>query len=149
MKLFKRICLALAIVFVGIQLLPIKTNQSEEASSGSFENTYKIPEDVKRILTISCYDCHSNNTNYPWYSKIQPMGWLIEKHINNGKKVLNFSEIGHYSNRKKISKLKSIISQVEKNEMPLASYLLIHHDAKLSKEDQKNLIDFFNHLIDE
>ena len=101
-----------------------------------------------RILHTSCYNCHSNNTNYPWYSYVQPVGLLLEHHINKGKAELNFSEFGTYSLRKQKSKLKSMANQIEKDEMPLSSYTLIHRDARLSKDSKKVLVDYFNALQD-
>lgn len=148
MKLLKRIGLTLAIVFVGIQFIPTKISRSTEVSSGAFEKIFRIPEDVNHVLSVSCYDCHSNNTRYPWYSRVQPVGLFLENHISKGKEELNFSEFGDYSSRKQKSKLKSMISQVEKGEMPLKSYTFIHHDASLSKDDKKTLVGYLNSIQD-
>jgi len=149
MKLLKRIGLALLVVLVGLQFIPSRSNRSNEVSlSTDFIKTNKVPEEVGNILRTSCYDCHSNNTNYPWYSKVQPVGWFLENHINSGKAALNFSEFGGYSVRKQKSKLKSIVSQVEKGEMPLSSYTLIHRDARLSRESNKAFVDYLNAMQD-
>ena len=149
MKLFKRIGLVLLVVLVGLQFIPSRSNRSNEVSlSTDFIKTNKVPEEVGNILRTSCYDCHSNNTNYPWYSKVQPVGWFLENHINSGKAALNFSEFGGYSVRKQKSKLKSIVSQVEKGEMPLSSYTLIHRDARLSRESNKAFVDYLNAMQD-
>ncbi|NEW80269.1 MAG: heme-binding domain-containing protein, partial [Gelidibacter sp.] len=107
-------------------------------------NTFEVPYNIQNILKKSCYDCHSNNTNYPWYHKIQPASWLLENHIKEGKKGLNFSEFGAYSKRRQKSKLKSIINQIKDDEMPLYSYTLIHSDAKLSEGNKKDLIDWLS-----
>ena len=103
-------------------------------------------ENISALLQESCYDCHSNNTEYPWYNKVQPVGWFLEDHINEGKEELNFNEWDAYSNRRKNSKLKSIISQVKDDEMPLASYTLIHKDAKLSNSEKTLIIDYMKNL---
>lgn len=142
MKWLKRIGLALLVVLVGLQFIPTRTNQNTEVASSDFIKTNKVPEDVGRMLLTSCYDCHSNNTNYPWYSRVQPVGWLLENHIFKGKAELNLSEFGGYSVRKQKSKLKSMASQVEKDEMPLSSYTLIHRNARLSRESKKTLVDY-------
>jgi hypothetical protein len=105
MRWLKGIGLVLLIVLVGLQLFPTRTNQSKDVSSTDFLLTYKVPENIGNILQTSCYNCHSNNTEYPWYSKVQPIGLLLESHINEGKIELNFSEFGSYSIRKQISKL--------------------------------------------
>jgi len=103
-------------------------------------------ENISALLQESCYDCHSNNTEYPWYNKVQPVAWFLEDHINEGKEELNFNEWDAYSNRRKNSKLKSIISQVKDDEMPLASYTLIHKDAKLSNSEKTLIIDYMKNL---
>ena len=148
MKLLKRIGLAILVVLVGIQFVSTRTNQSSEVSSADFMPTFKVPEEIERILHTSCYNCHSNNTNYPWYSHVQPVGWLLENHIEKGKAELNFSEFGSYSVRKQKSKLTSMVNQIEKDEMPLSSYTLIHREARLTPESKKILVDYLNALRD-
>ena len=139
MKVFKKIIIFLLIAFVGIQFIPTTRNESTEILKTDFAQHFDVPQDIQSLLKKSCYDCHSNNTSYPWYNKFQPVSWMLQNHVNNGKKELNFSEFGAYSNRKQKSKLKSIISQIRDDEMPLFSYTIIHGDAKLSESD-KNLI---------
>ncbi len=103
-----------------------------------FMKVNKVPLEVEKQIKVSCYDCHSNNTVYPWYSKLQPAAWFLEDHINEGKVELNFSEWGAYSNRRKVSKLQSIIKQIENSEMPLYSYTLMHRDAIFSEQREIN-----------
>jgi hypothetical protein len=146
MKLLKIIGLVLLVVLVGLQFFPARSNQNTIVPSTDFVKTYKVPEQVAQMLYTSCYNCHSNNTDYPWYSKVQPVGWYLENHINKGKEELNFSEFGSYSSRKQQSKLTSMISQVEDNKMPLASYTFIHSDARLSAVNKKNLVDYLKTL---
>lgn len=142
MKWLKVIGLVLLVVLVGLQFFPIRFNRSAKVPSSDFVKTYKVPELVAQMLHTSCYNCHSNNTNYPWYSRVQPAGWFLENHINKGKEELNFSEFGAYSSRRQQSKLKSMISQIEDDKMPLASYTFIHRKARLSAEDRKSLVDY-------
>ena len=142
----KVIGLVLLVVLVGLQFFPTGSNKSTSVPSTDFVKTYKVPEQVAQMLHTSCYNCHSNNTNYPWYSRIQPAGWFLENHINKGKEELNFSEFGSYSGRKKQSKLTSMISQVDDDKMPLPSYAFIHREARLSTEDKKNLVDYLKTL---
>ena len=148
MKRLKIIGLVLLVVLVGLQFFPIGTIHSTTIPSTDFVKTYKAPEDIAQTLQSSCYNCHSNNTEYPWYSKVQPVGWLLEDHINKGKEVLNLSEFGSYSSRRQQSKLMSMISQIEDDKMPLASYTFIHRDARLSKEKKKTLLDYLRTLKD-
>jgi len=135
-------------MFVGIQFIPTTRNESNEVLTIDFIKSFNPPEEISNQLRTSCYDCHSNNTNYPWYNKVQPISWFLEGHIRKAKEELNFSEFGNYSNRKKKSKLKSIISQVKDDEMPLSSYTLIHRDAKLSEKDKLELEKWLTELRD-
>lgn len=148
MKLVKLIGLAILIVLVGIQFIHTRRNQIAEIPSTDLILTYKISEEVGRQLHTYCYDCHSNNTTYPWYSRVQPIGWFLENHINKGKSELNFSEFGSYSARKQKSKLKSMVNQIGKDNMPLSSYTFIHRDARLSQECKKTLVAYLNALQD-
>ncbi len=136
------------VVLVGIQFIPSRTNQDKETPPSDFILAKGVPENIGHILRTSCYNCHSNNTSYPWYSRVQPVGWFLQNHINKGKAELNFSEFGAYSVRKQKSKLSSMVSQVEKDEMPLTSYTFIHHEARLKPENKKALINYLNALQD-
>lgn len=146
MNLFKKVFPFLLIAFVGIQFMPSTRNQSNEVLETDFSKTFSVPNNIQNLLRNSCYDCHSNNTNYPWYNKIQPVSWFLEHHIKEGKKELNFSEFGEYSKRRQKSKIKSIKSQIEKNGMPLWSYTFIHRDAKLSENDKELIYNWLNKL---
>ncbi|MCK0190704.1 MULTISPECIES: heme-binding domain-containing protein [Flavobacteriaceae] len=146
MKIVKIIALILLAGFVGIQFVPTDLNQSDTVPKTDFLLVNNTQESISALLQESCYDCHSNNTEYPWYNKVQPVAWFLEDHINEGKEELNFNEWDAYSNRRKNSKLKSIISQVKDDEMPLASYTLIHKDAKLSNSEKTLIIDYMKNL---
>jgi hypothetical protein len=146
MKLLKITGLVLLVILVGLQFFPTGVNHSTTVSSTDFVKTYETPEQVAQILRTSCYNCHSNNTDYPWYSNVQPVGWLLEDHINKGKGVLNLSEFGSYSGRRQQSKLTSMINQIEDGKMPLPAYTFIHREARLSKEKKKTLLDYLRIL---
>ncbi|WP_412559964.1 heme-binding domain-containing protein [Winogradskyella sp. MIT101101] len=146
MKILKIIAIVLLVAFVGIQFIPTTRNQSEVVPKTDFILVNDVPNDIKNKLQVSCYDCHSNNTIYPWYNKVQPVAWFLEDHIKEGKAELNFNEWDDYSNRRKNSKLKSIINQIESGEMPLDSYTLIHGNAKLSESEKKLLIEYMSDL---
>lgn len=98
-----------------------------------------IPENVSAILSRSCKDCHSNETAFPWYSKIQPSAWFLAGHIEDGRRELNFSVWNTYEVRRKRRKLDEICEQIEERLMPLPSYLWIHRSAALSVEEIKIL----------
>src|SRR5687767_5991001 len=126
--------------FVVIQFFQPDRNQTGKAEETDIHNVYAIPGNVSSIFKTACYDCHSNHTNYPWYSKIQPGAWLMANHIRDGKEELNFSEFGNYSARRQKSKLKAIAGSIAENEMPLKSYLLLHQEARLSDDEKKTVL---------
>lgn len=148
MSLKKKIILGLAVILIGIQFFQPLRNQSDQVTASHIETVYNVPQNVKAILTQSCYDCHSNNTRYPWYSRIQPGAWYMARHIKKGKEELNFSTFGEYSARKQRNKFRAMAGQVKDGEMPLSSYTLIHRNAVLSQADKQVLINWFGTMED-
>ena len=146
MKILKIIAIIALVVLVGIQFVPTERNQSDVVPITDFMLVNNVPNDIKNKLQVSCYDCHSNNTQYPWYDKVQPIAWFLEEHINEGKAELNFSEWDTYSDRRKSSKLRSIIKQIESGGMPLEGYTLIHGDAVLSKAEKTEVVEYITQL---
>lgn len=133
----KKIVLFGFALFLLFQLYqPNRNNELGFDLAYNFKNKYDVPKNIDTMLQVSCYDCHSNNTNYPWYSRIQPIASFMASHIEEGKKELNFSEFGSYSKRKQQSKLEAINNVLKDNTMPLGSYTIIHNNAKLSKEQK-------------
>lgn len=139
MKLAKKILTVIVIAFVAIQFFRPDRNIDSKASSSDISGVFSMPDSVKVILQNACYDCHSNNTRYPWYINIQPAGWWMSGHIAEAKDNLNFSEFGGYTQRKQISKLEGVAGVIEKDIMPLRSYKMMHKSARLSS-DKKNLL---------
>ena len=148
MKVVKIIAVVLLVAFVGIQFIPTTRNQSNMVPETDFMLVNNVPENIQNKLQVSCYDCHSNNTQYPWYNKVQPVAWFLEDHIKEGKTELNFNEWDSLSTRRKTSKLRSIINQIENGEMPLDSYTLIHRDAKFSEAEAEEIINWVTQLKD-
>jgi hypothetical protein len=148
MKIAKIIAVVLLVAFVGIQFVPTARNQSNVVPKTDFMLVNSVPDHIKSKLQTSCYDCHSNNTQYPWYNKVQPIAWFLEDHIKKGKAELNFNEWDSLSNRRKKSKLRSIIKQIENDEMPLDSYTLIHREASFSEAEKQELIQWVERLKD-
>ena len=148
MKIVKIIAWIALIALVAIQFFPVDYNQSETIPQTDFMLVNNVPVTVEKSLQVSCYDCHSNNTQYPWYNKVQPVAWFLEDHIKEGKAELNFNEWDDYSNRRKNSKLKSIINQIENGEMPLWSYTLIHKNALLSTGEKELIIGYMKQIKD-
>jgi hypothetical protein len=148
-KVFKKIVLIAFGTFLLMQLYqPVRVTDYEQVPEEYFTNAYSVPAKVETILKTSCYDCHSNKTNYPWYSKIQPVRMLMDGHIKEGRGNLNFSEWGSYSSRKQGNKLDRISKQVKSGEMPLFSYTLIHRDAILTTIQKEELIRWVDKVKD-
>lgn len=99
--------------------------------------------EVAHTLKIACYDCHSNQPTYPWYSNIAPVSWWMQNHIDEGSHHLNFSEWGTYSEKRKNHKLEECIEMVEEGEMPMAYYTWMHKEAKLTDDQKLKLIEYF------
>lgn len=148
MSRIKKILLALLIVIVAIQFIQPARNTNGQVSATDFAKVYGVPNNVQSVLQTACYDCHSNNTIYPWYVNIQPMGWIMKRHIDNGKAKLNFSEFGSLSNRRQVSKLKEISNQIKDDEMPITSYKIMHKNANLTKEEKSLIKDWINKTAD-
>ena len=142
MRLIKKIGLALLFVFIVIQFIRPARNKSDQVLPTDISKLVVIPDSVQVILKNACYDCHSNNTSYPWYMNIQPMGWLMAKHIRQGKEALNFSEFGTYSPRRQLSKLTGIANSIRDDIMPISSYKWMHKSARLTKDEAALLINW-------
>ena len=141
MRLWKKIALALAAVFVILQFFRPEKNLGS-SSGHDIAQSFTVPPGIQTVLLRSCYDCHSNHTVYPWYAEIQPGGWFLAKHIRDGKRGLNFDEYTSYRLMKQYRRFKDIKENVENDEMPLPSYLLIHRYAKLSATEKNDLIQW-------
>ena len=142
MNRVNKILLAILIVLIVIQFIQPARNKSGQVLATDMAAMYKMPDTVQAILKTACYDCHSNNTNYPWYTYVQPVGWMLANHIRNGKEELNFSEFGSYTARRQRSKLKAIANQVKDGDMPLYSYTIMHKSARLTEEQKQLIIEW-------
>jgi hypothetical protein len=140
--MLKKILLTLLVLFIIIQFIRPEANVHEGPQSNSIFNRFPASPEVKGILRKACLDCHSNNTVYPWYSKIQPSAWWLNDHIKEGKKELNFDEFLSYSPTRQYKKMEQTISMVKKNIMPLKSYTWIHKDAILSAHEKELLVQW-------
>lgn len=140
--MLKKILIFLLVVLVVIQFIHPVRNKSEGSQPNYIGNVYTIPADVKPILEKACNDCHSNNTNYPWYSYIQPVDWWLTDHINEGKKELNFDEYTNRSLRYQYHKMEEVEEMITESAMPLDSYTWVHRNAKLTAGEKSKLIDW-------
>jgi Haem-binding domain len=138
-KIIRIILIILLAALVLIQFVRPPRNISEGINVNDISTKYTIPGDVEHILKTSCYDCHSNNTRYPWYWEIQPVTWFMNGHIAGAKRDLNFSAFSSYKIGKQYKLFDNINKEVKNGDMPLGSYTLIHRDAILN-DTQKLVI---------
>jgi hypothetical protein len=141
----KNILIGIGILLLLVQFIrPARTNSHGGVASGpdDISHVVHVPADVQQILHTSCNDCHSNYTNYPWYTNIQPVGLWLDHHVDEGVDELNFSEFATYKRKRQLHKLDEIVEMIEEHEMPLSSYILIHTEAKLSDIQAKLLVDW-------
>lgn len=137
MKSTRKTWLFLLIVIVVIQFIQPKKNISGGLGENDISEAYPVPKEIHQTLTQKCYDCHSNQTRYPWYFHVQPLGWWLAAHVHEGKSHLNFSEFKTYQRDKAHKKLQEIVERVQERAMPLEEYTYLHPDAEITVEDEK------------
>ncbi|MBV7441152.1 heme-binding domain-containing protein [Weeksellaceae bacterium TAE3-ERU29] len=144
----KKIILIVILIAIAIQFVPVKFENPAVLEEQSFFSLNEATPEVKSLIYSACYDCHSNEVNFPSYTKIAPVNFWIKRHIDRGREDLNFSEWGKYVlNGKANHKLEECVEKIEKGKMPLKSYTWMHEDAKLTEQQKQLLIDYFNSLI--
>ena len=121
--------LTIAVVLFIINLIPVNL------SNPPITSHIQTPDNIKKILRESCYDCHSNETTWYWYTKYAPISWLIEHDVNEGREYLNFSTWDKYSTNEKKELMNESIEEIKEGEMPLKIYELMHPDSKISEEE--------------
>ena len=117
-------------------------NAGVNGGANSIGQGYGLPSGVAMVLKKACYDCHSNRTSYPWYSRVQPVAQYLDGHVRDGKSELNLDEFMTYSLRKRQHKLVSIREQVEEGQMPLSSYTWMHPEARLTPEERRLIAEW-------
>lgn len=142
MKRKKKILIAVAVIIVAIQFFQPAKKTFLPAQENAISNAVYVPENVQVLLKGACYDCHSDNTVYPWYYRVQPVGWFLAYHIRAAREHMNFSEFGKYDTRRQMNKLEGIDEEIRDNGMPLLSYRLMHKKARLTKSDKTLIIDW-------
>lgn len=143
----KKIVILLFISFLIIQFFRIEKNEKPFIVENDFLELTKAPDDVKAMIKSACYDCHSNQTKYPWYSEIAPISWYIEHHIEEAQEHLNFSIWDTYSLRKANHKLEECYEELERHKMPTSNYVLMHKEAKLSNKQIITLAQWFKNQM--
>ena len=139
----KKVLTIILVAFIIIQFFPIDKTNPAPTPGMDFLKIKNTPPEIAKIINYSCYDCHSNETTYPWYSNFAPASWYLKNHIDEGRKHLNFSTFATYEPKQQVDKLEECIEMIEKKEMPLESYFVGHQDAKITDEQRKILINYF------
>lgn len=134
--------LGLVLVFVILQFFPPEKNNAPSDPKLDMLSLLDAMEPVSELIRNACYDCHSNQTVYPWYSKISPFSWYLDKHIQKGKQDLNFSVYGQLDKADKIGVLADFCDEVDAGTMPLQSYTLLHKAARLTEEERELLCNW-------
>ncbi|PWG78455.1 heme-binding domain-containing protein [Pararcticibacter amylolyticus] len=142
----KRIVIILLSLLAVCQFFRPERNSGITGGPDAIQNVTQVPDTVMSVLRNACYDCHSNRTEYPWYTNIQPVGWWLADHVKEGKGELNFDAFGTYSPEKALHKLDESEEVIRKGEMPLKSYLLLHPKAKLSDKQKEMIFNWISEV---
>jgi Haem-binding domain len=143
-KTLKWILIALLAAFVAAQFFPVARTNPPFGATQTIDNTVNVPQDVRATLTRACGDCHSNQTEWPWYSHVAPTSWFVVGHVNDGRRRINFStwvRPGHEP-RDSIDRLKAMCREVQSGGMPLTSFEIMHWHSWLSADDVKRICEW-------
>jgi hypothetical protein len=139
MKILKITIWAVLALFVILQFIPNTYPEVVKSNEHDLILTGNLPVEIEQILRTSCYDCHSNETKYPWYAYIAPVSWLLVRDVKQGRNNLNFSEWDSLKSRDKIKLLDDIAEEVDEGNMPMPIYLITHGEASLD-DSQKQIL---------
>ena len=142
----RRIGLLIIIFLIVMQVAQPKKNLAEGVSQNDISNVYNMPVELKEMLVKKCYDCHSNNTRYPWYANVQPIGWWLAAHVHDGKEELNFSEFKTYNAKRVAHKMEELVEVVEDREMPLKGYTMFHAGTEVTETDERLIKEWVSSL---
>ena len=117
-----------AIILIAIQFVPV------DRSNPRVSDGLVAPPAVSEAIRVSCYDCHSNETRWPWYSYVAPASWVMAHHVHEGRDHLNFSTWSELTDGERTAMMQRIWRMASKGKMPLRSYLLLHREAKLTDQ---------------
>lgn len=140
MKRLRYILIALVVVLVVIQFIPVELPVVTKENPQDILKGTLVSPDVAQLLKKSCYSCHSNETEYPWYSYVAPSSWLVVRDVNKGREELNFSNWSDYDMRRMLSKLEDIGTEVNEGHMPMPIYTFMHPSAKLTDEQRQLIV---------
>jgi hypothetical protein len=147
-RYFKIGMLILLGIFLLLQLYRPKKNIHDGIQVNNITKLVPINDTMNRIFKKACYDCHSNNTVYPWYSQIMPISLILNNHVVDGKKHFNFDEFTTYKAKKALKKIEEVGDEVEHNAMPISSYTRMHKDAILSNDEKQLIINWAKNAVE-
>jgi len=125
----------LAVAVAAVQFVPLEFARDNPPATATIE----APEEVYRIFRRSCFDCHSNETRWPWYAWVAPASWLVTADVAEARVKLNFSDWEALSDSAKLRRARKIVDEVVEGEMPMWQYLLTHPSARLSPTEIETL----------
>lgn len=132
-RVLRWVVLGAMVVFVAIQFVPV------DRSNPPVTADVPAPPDARAVVRRACYDCHSHETVWPWYSRVAPVSWLLARDVREGRDELNFSTWDRYTAEEQVEKLKKSWEETSEGEMPPWFYLPVHRDAALSAADKAAL----------
>ena len=139
-KPLRTAALAGLVLLAAIQFIRPARNLGTADGPGDLGSRVAVPAEVHRLLVNACYNCHSDHTAYPWYTEVQPVGWWLAHHVNEGRAHLNFSRFAAYPPARAGRKLAGVAELVDKEDMPMASYTWLHPEARLTAEERSRLV---------
>jgi len=148
-RVLKKIAVGIAVVFVALQFFRPERSLVAASDEEDLINVLPPPPGVRETLVNSCYDCHSNQTRYPWYASIQPFAWFLDHHVEEGRMHINFSEFGGLPPRRAVQVLEACGDEVAEKEMPLWSYTLAHPAARLTEAQRADLVAWMTTAAEE
>lgn len=146
-KTLRTILLLLLATLILIQFFPTMKNETDTLSDADLIRSQKMPSQVATLIQNACYDCHSSNTQYPWYNKIQPVSWYLEKHIQNAQQQFNFNNFEKYPINKQEKILRNMKTVIENKSMPPASYRFLHPESRLSKDERQLIVNWIKRSL--
>ena len=143
-KIWIYILVSLAAVLIIIQFIQPKRNITKGETTDAIIFQLQIPTNVREDIANACFDCHSNNTRYPFYANFAPVSWFLDNDIKRGKRHLNFSEWGKYDKMKQLKLLNDICDELKTHEMPLKAYKWMHSSAHLNEKQIEDICNWTN-----
>jgi hypothetical protein len=144
----KKVFLGLFVLAVGLQFFRPEKNIGDVPASTDLFVLHPAPAEVRQLLAVGCYDCHSDTTRYPWYAEMQPLGWWLAQHVRDGKRELNLSAFGELTKKRQATKLEEMVDVIARRAMPLKSYTITHRDAVFTDAQIKQINDWLEALRD-